>query len=111
MVDTSTGVNFPQGGDGARSTSATGRAIFADSIRATDPAIAARIEHTKNWRHGYLAPLRDIVVAASRTSEAAVVISRDGLDSAHRRFVYAGDSGDVPLLKAVSADPISPLTS
>ena len=111
MVDTSTGVNFPQGGDSARSTSATGRAIFADSIRSTDPAIAARIEHTKDWRHGYLAPLRDIVVAASRTSEAAVVISRDGLESAHRRFVYASESGDAPLLEAVSEEPISPLTS
>lgn len=84
-------MNFPRGGDGRRSTSATGRAIFADSIRGVDPAIAARIEHTKDWRRGYLQPLRDITLAATRTPEAAIAISRAGLDSAHRRFTFTRD--------------------
>ena len=61
----SEGVAFPEGGDGRRSTSATGRAIFADSVRNVDPAIAARIEHTADWRGGYIGPLRDIVTAAA----------------------------------------------
>jgi hypothetical protein len=82
------GVQFPEGGDGRRSTSATGRAVFADSVRGVDPAVAARIEHTADWRSGYIGPLRDIVLAAARNPDAALAVSRDGLDSAHRRFSF-----------------------
>jgi hypothetical protein len=95
------GVNFPQGGDHKRSTTATGRAIFADSVRAIDPALAARIEHTKDWRKGYIEPLREIVIAASHTPEAAIEISNAGLESAHRRFVFAQPEGDIPLDSAL----------
>ena len=82
------GVCFPLGGDDRRSTSATGRAIFADSIRAVDPAIAARIEHTRDWRKGYIAPLRDIVLAAAQSTNNALSISRHGLASADQRFGF-----------------------
>jgi hypothetical protein len=85
------GVVFPEGGDGRRSTSATGRAVFADSVRNVDPALAARIEHTSDWRGAYIGPLRDIVLAAARVPDAALTISRDGLDSAHRRFGFVRD--------------------
>jgi hypothetical protein len=97
------GVNFPQGGDHKRSTTATGRAIFADSVREIDPALAARIEQTKDWRKGYIEPLREIVIAASQTPDAAIQISRAGLESAHRRFVYAQSHGDSPLDSAMNA--------
>ena len=30
---------FPEGGDGHRSTQATGRAVFADSVRKVDPQL------------------------------------------------------------------------
>ena len=76
------GVSFPQGGDHKRSTTATGRAIFADSVRSIDPALSARIEHTKDWRKGYIEPLREIVIAASQTPESAIKISQAGLESA-----------------------------
>lgn len=82
------GVAFPEGGDGHRSTTATGRAVFADSVRTADPALAARIEHTADWRHGYLRPLRDIVQVAATRSEAALTIARDGVASARRRFEF-----------------------
>ena len=35
-----TGVNFPAANDGARSTTATGRAVIADALRGVDPAAA-----------------------------------------------------------------------
>jgi hypothetical protein len=95
------GVAFPVGGDGRRSTSAAGRAIFADSIRATDPAIAASIEHTADWRSGYIGPLRDISLAASMSPEAALAVSRDGLESAHRRFVFSRDGEPLLLWEAM----------
>ena len=105
MVDA--GVNFPEGGDGRRSTSATGRTIFADSIRGVDPTIAARIEHTKDWRRGYLQPLRDITIAATRTPQAAIDISRAGLDSAHRRFTFTRNGEEIPLVGTQSQNDLA----
>lgn len=90
-------VNFPRGGDGKRSTTATGRAIFADSVREVDPALADSIEHTKDWRKGYIQPMRDIVVSASKNPDAAVAISRAGLASAHRRFTFTHGENDISL--------------
>lgn len=94
------GVCFPLGGDDRRSTSATGRAIFADSIRAVDPAIAARIEHTRDWRKGYIAPLRDIVLAAAQSTNNALSISRHGLASADQRFAFRRSDAEMPLREA-----------
>jgi hypothetical protein len=94
------GVCFPLGGDDRRSTSATGRAVFADSIRAVDPAIAARIEHTRDWRKGYIAPLRDIVLAAAQTTENALSISRHGLASVDQRFAFRRSGWEGPLRDA-----------
>jgi hypothetical protein len=82
------GVCFPAGGDGHRSTTATGRAVFADSVRQVDPPLAARIEHTSDWRSGYLQPLRDIALSAAMTPGNAITISGDGLASATRRFTF-----------------------
>jgi hypothetical protein len=93
----SEGVGFPEGGDGRRSTTATGRAIFADSVRQVDPQLAARIEHTRDWRSGYLRPLHDIVLSAALIPENAVTISRHGLASAHRRFTFTR-KGEASLL-------------
>jgi len=98
------GVCFPQGGDGKRSTSATGRAIFADSVRQADPTLAARIEHTRDWRSGYLTPLRDIVLTAARSPQAALTISSDGLASAHRRFTFERQGEQVTLAEGMAAD-------
>lgn len=95
------GVAFPEGGDGRRSTSATGRAIFADCVREVDPALSARIEHTADWRDGYMGPLRDISLASALDPDAALSVSRRGLESAHRRFLFARDGADVPLWEAM----------
>jgi len=95
------GVAFPEGGDGQRSTSATGRAIFADCIRNVDPAIAAQIEHTSDWRGGYIGPLREISLASALDGQAALTVSRDGLESAHRRFVFFRDGEHLPLWEAM----------
>lgn len=97
------GIVFPLGGDGRRSTSATGRAVFADSVRRVDPALAATIEHTADWRSGYLGPLRDVVRVSASSADAAVAIASDGLASAGRRFAFTRDGQQVPLPEAMSA--------
>ena len=96
------GVSFPEGGDGRRSTTGTGRAVFADAARRVDPQLAARIEHTSDWRTGYIRPLRDIVQAAAANSEAATTISADGLDSAHRRFTFVRANEQTTLSEAMA---------
>jgi hypothetical protein len=60
------GVVFPRGEDGARSTSALGRAVVADALRGTDPAGARAAERETNWRTGYLLHLRRPVEAGAR---------------------------------------------
>lgn len=106
MVDSSassvSGVVFPEGGDGKRSTTATGRAIFADCVRGVDPALSARIEHTSDWRSAYLGPVRDIIASAAMNPQAALTISREGLASAHRRFVYLRDGTQMTLPAAMA---------
>ncbi len=96
------GVCFPAGGDGKRSTSATGRAIFADCVRGVDSSLAERIEHTRDWRSGYLTPIRDIVAAATLTPAAALQVSSDGLASAHRRFRFGRDGQELNLGEAMA---------
>jgi hypothetical protein len=95
------GVCFPEGGDGHRSTTATGRAVFADSVRDVDPPLSARIEHTHDWRAGYLQPLRDIVLSAATTPGNAVAISMNGLASAHRRFTFMRSDRETLLSEAM----------
>lgn len=97
------GVAFPTGGDGQRSTTGTGRAVFADSARRVDPDLAARIEHTSDWRTGYIRPLRDIVQAAAMSPEAALAVSTDGLASAHRRFTFQRGGASTTLAEAMAA--------
>jgi len=103
------GITFPSGGDGRVSSLATGRAIFADSVRDADAALAARIEHTDDWRHGYLAPVRDAVLVAAEQPEQVESIARAGLASAHRRFQFAREGVLQPL--AASQEPLSALST
>lgn len=80
-----TGVVFPKT-DAGRSTSALGRAVVADALRAVDPVGARSAEHETNWRHGYLGHFRRLVEAGLLSRDAAVTIARDGLAALHRRM-------------------------
>lgn len=82
------GVQFPTGADDRVSTTATGRAIFADAVRQMDPKLAAQIEHTDDWRSGYVAAVREIVRVAAQSTESALNISTNGLASVHERFIF-----------------------
>ncbi|WP_424090160.1 hypothetical protein [Micromonospora citrea] len=86
------GVVFPRTGEG-RSTSALGRAVVADALRAVDPVGARSAEHETNWRHGYLGHFRRLVEAGLPSREAALTIARDGLAALHARMRVLGDDG------------------
>lgn len=95
-------MSFPEGADGQRSTQATGRAVFADCVREVDPVLAARIEHTNDWRGGYLAPIRDIVAAGAASHQAGLAIARSGLASIHQRFRFRTQDADLSIADAMA---------
>ena len=99
----SEGITFPAGGDGRVSSLATGRAILADSVREVEPSLAARIEHTDDWRHGYLTPIKDSVLATALHPESAVAMATAGLTSAHRRFQFSRNGDLGPLSTALNS--------
>ncbi len=98
------GVVFPVGSAGRRSTSETGRAIFADALRAVNPAAAAGIERERRWRARYLVHARRLVEEAAGSPAAALTIAAAGLQSAHRRLQFAR-AGEVHTLEAALKHP------
>ncbi|SCG72733.1 hypothetical protein [Micromonospora inositola] len=99
-MERTTGVVFPAA-DGTRSTSALGRAVVADALRAVDPVGARSAEHETNWRHGYLGHFRRLVEAGLLSREAAVTVARDGLASLHARMRVVPDDGPEAALEEV----------
>ena len=83
------GVVFPPTADGARSTSALGRAVVADALRAVDPVGARSAEQETDWRRGYLVHFRRLVEAGLSSAAAAGRIAADGLASLHERMRFA----------------------
>jgi hypothetical protein len=91
--DDRAGVDFPAGPDGRRSTSAVGRAVVADALRAADPAAARRAEREGNWRAGYLTHFRALVEAGLAAPDAAAAVAAGGLDSLYRQLRATGGAG------------------
>ncbi|MDQ3940171.1 MAG: hypothetical protein M3238_02345 [Actinomycetota bacterium] len=89
--------------DGRRSSQRAGTAIFSDAVRAVDPDVAARIERTKDWRKGYIAPITDIVAAGTASAKDALRIAADGLDAVKRNLTFVRDGDELPLRDAVTS--------
>lgn len=103
----SSGVCFPVV-DGRRGTTATGRAVVADALRAVDTVGAAAAERETNWRSGYVEHFRRLVEAGLPSADAARQIATDGLASLHTRMRWVDLDGDRPLaagLDAAVSDP------
>ncbi|MCU1537538.1 MAG: hypothetical protein JWP82_1889 [Humibacillus sp.] len=96
-----TGVVFPlDPTSGRRSTTAAGRAVVADALRATDPVGAASAARETSWRQGYLPHFRRLVEAGLTADTAAVAIARDGLASLHGRLRWSDGGEEVALADA-----------
>jgi hypothetical protein len=103
MSSDDTGVVFPAGPDGRRSTAAVGRAVVADALRPVDPVGARAAEQETNWRAGYLTHFRRLVEAGLASPEAARTIAGAGLDAVHGRLRVAGDGEERPLEALLTA--------
>lgn len=86
-------IAFPADGSGRRSTSATGRAVVADALRAVDPEAARQAEAEADWRTGYLTHLSRLVEAGLADKEDALRLAAAGLNSLHDRLVVLDDDG------------------
>src|SRR4051812_37119084 len=91
------GVVFPAAEGGARSTSATGRAVTADAVRVASPALADEVLATTNWRSRYVRPYREMTRLALVRPGAATAISAAGLAAVHERFRFRRGGEDLPL--------------
>jgi hypothetical protein len=108
------GVVFPASEDGRRSTSALGRAVAADALRAADPVGALATEQETNWRTGYVAHFRRLIEAGLTADGAAQMVAGAGLESLHRRMRVAdadgGETGLDSLLSAPAQHPVATAT-
>jgi hypothetical protein len=97
----SSGVVFPTGEDGRRSTTATGRAVWADAVRDVDPALAGRIEAAGDWRRAYVPHVVEVTAAATRSPAAALQVARAGLASLAGRMRFERAGASLPVAEAV----------
>jgi hypothetical protein len=108
--DHESGVAFPSTPSG-RSTSALGRAVVAQALRAVDPVGARAAESETSWRREYRVHFKRLVEAGLTTAQAAVTIARDGLEELHERMVFVTADGEVGLADAVVLPVSEPLVS
>ena len=106
MSSDDTGVVFPAGPDGRRSTAAVGRSVVADALRPVDPVGARAADQETNWRAGYITHFRRLVEAGLASAEAARTIAGAGLDAVHARLRVAGEAGEQPLSALLDAPAV-----
>ena len=100
----SSGVVFPTGEDGRRSTTATGRAVWADAVREVDGGLAARIDAAGDWRRAYVPNVVDVTAAGTRSPAAAVTVARAGLASLGARMRFEREGVSTSVAEAVAQD-------
>ncbi len=86
----SNGVQVPANSAGKRSTSALGRTVVADALRAVDPVGARGVLSETSWRQAYIVHFRRLVEAGLDSRDAALSIATNGLDSLYRQMEYDG---------------------
>ncbi len=101
------GVAFPEV-DGRRSSTATGRAVFADAARAVDAGLADAIAGEPRWRARYGDHARRLLEVRVGDPGGAVAAAAAGLASLHRRMVVAREGAARPLadLADLPAGPV-----
>lgn len=117
MSEPSRGVVFPVEDEAARrSTSALGRAVVADALRAADLAGARAAARETNWRSGYIPHFRRLLEAGLGSAATARGIAAAGLAALRDRMrVGLPGAEEVPLASATGdtwppGDPLATVT-
>ncbi|MEM7707507.1 MAG: hypothetical protein AAF358_18260 [Pseudomonadota bacterium] len=99
---TERGVVFPELESGRRSTTATGKAIVAEAMRAVDEAGSARVSAESNWRKRYPQYFEQLTAQAMASADHANDMAAAGLAAVHSTFQFAGEGEAVSLSDAMS---------
>lgn len=105
---TPSGVCFPLSG-AKRSTTGPAKAILAASLDAGDHAAAEalRASKDKDWRFGYVDPLKICVAAMASDADTCEAMAMAGLDAAHDIFEFGRDGVCMPLRTAMDGTTFS----
>jgi len=100
------GIAFPSGTDGRRSTLAAGRDIFAAAMAAVSAEAAQAARAERNWHVGYMPHVRRAMELGLTDAEAARAIALAGLAALHERFDFIRGGETLSLsLQAAMARP------
>lgn len=105
---TLSGIAFPAGADGRRSTLAAGREIFAAAMAAVSPEAAQAARAERNWHVGYMPHVRRAVELGLADAGAAWAIARAGLTALHERFDFVRGGEALPLRAAMARPGAAP---
>jgi hypothetical protein len=76
--DDDSGVVFPRGADGVRSSTAVGREVVAAALDAVAPAQVAAVRAERDWRNNYPRHLKRLVEASLASTDAPLAAARAG---------------------------------
>jgi hypothetical protein len=102
------GVCFPLSG-AKRSTTGPAKAILAEALDAGDQAAAEalRASKDKDWRFGYVEPLKKCVTAMASDADTCDAMATAGLGKAHDLFEFGRDGQVMPLRTAMDGKTFS----
>jgi hypothetical protein len=94
------GISFPPGAKGDRSTTAAGKEAFAAAIATVDPAAAERVRKEKNWRWGYIKHVVEHTQLCCKSADTCVKIADAGLKHLYDNFELIRDDKVIKLSEA-----------
>ncbi|MGH2757924.1 MAG: hypothetical protein ACRDI3_09060 [Actinomycetota bacterium] len=83
--------------DGRQSSLALGKRVVSSAARFVDADLAERIDHTKDWRKGYMEPIRGLTELGARSTKDALRIAADGIEALHKNVLFVRDGVVAPL--------------
>ncbi len=99
---TERGVVFPEVENGRRSTTATGRAIVADAMRAVDEAAASRVAAEANWRKHYRKHFEALTALAIEAADHSHGMAEAGLRAVYSAFQFVREGETMGLSEALA---------
>lgn len=99
---TPSGIAFPIGADGRRSTLAAGREVLAAALAAVAPDAARAALAESRWHTGYMPHARRAVELGLGDASAMQSIARAGLAALHDRFEFLRGGDALPLRAAMA---------
>lgn len=79
------------------------KAALAASVTGIDDNVAAKVAKEKQWRSQYMPHLVDHVEACLTSADAAVQISKQGLDFLYEKFTFTRDGQTISIPEAMSS--------